>query len=164
MSVTASRDKQACCSAHALNNALNQQACLLHLHLTTGTSVTIKLDEHACLLEMHLPADMFELVTTDYLNKHICSCVAEPTCIMLHLPQPADMSLCSYPTNGLVITIPPDHHACILQLHLTSSHVFIRQSACMSATVSSYKHPCILHLHSTISHVCNNCTSHFPCL
>ena len=27
----------------------------------------------------------------------------------------------------------------------------------MSVTVSSYQHPCILQLHLTISHVCNNC-------
>ena len=74
------------------------------------------------------------------------------------------MSLCSYPTNGLVSTTAPDQHACILQLHLTSSHVFIRciLSACMSVTVSSYQDPCILHLHPTISHVCNNCTLPFP--
>ena len=74
------------------------------------------------------------------------------------------MSLSSYQTNWLVSTIAPDHHACILQLHLTSSYVFIRRilSACMSVTVSSYQHPCILHLHLTISHVCNNCTRPFP--
>ena len=76
------------------------------------------------------------------------------------------MSLCSYPTNGLVSTMAPDHHACILQLHLTSSRVFIRRilSACMSVTVSSYQHPCtrILHLHPTIIHVCNKCTGPFP--
>ena len=74
------------------------------------------------------------------------------------------MSLSYYPTNGLVRTIAPDHHACILQLHLTSSHVFIRRilSACMSVTVLSYQHPCILYLHPTISHVCNNCTRPFP--
>ena len=74
------------------------------------------------------------------------------------------MSLCSYPTNGLASTIAPDYHACILQLHLTSSHVFISciLSACMSVTVSSYQDPCILHLHPTISHVCNNCIWPFP--
>ena len=74
------------------------------------------------------------------------------------------MSLCSYPNNGLVSTIAPDQHGCILQLHLTSSHVFISciLSACTSVTVSSYQHPCILHLHPTISHVCNNCTLPFP--
>ena len=90
-------------------------------------------------------------------NKHICSCVAELTGIYVTLA-------CSYSTNGLVSTIAPDHHACILQLHLTSSHGFIRHmlSACMSVTVSSYQHPCILHLHSTISHVCNNCALPFP--
>ena len=74
--------------------------------------------------------------------------------------RPSDMFLCSYPTNGLVSTIPPDHHACILQFQLTNSHVFIRRilSACMSVTVSSYQHPCILHLHQIICHLCNNCT------
>ena len=73
------------------------------------------------------------------------------------------MPLCSYPTNGLVSTVAPEHYACILQLHLTSSHVFIRRilSACMSVTVSFYQHSCILHLHPTISHVCNNCTRLF---
>ena len=90
-------------------------------------------------------------------NKHICSYVAEPTGIYVTLA-------CSYSTNGLVSIIAQDHHACILQLHLTSSHVYIRHmlSACMSVTVSSYQHPCILHLHSTISHVCNNCALPFP--
>ena len=74
------------------------------------------------------------------------------------------MSICSYSTNRLISTIAPDYHAYILQLQLTSSHVFIRsiQSACMSVTVSSYQHSCILHLHLTISHVCNNCTRPFP--
>ena len=74
------------------------------------------------------------------------------------------MSQCSYPTNGLVSTIAPDHHACILQLHLTSNHVFMRriQSACISVTVPSYQLPGLLHLHPTISHVCNNCTRPFP--
>ena len=69
-----------------------------------------------------------------------------------------------YPTNGQVNKIAPDHHACILQLHLTSSHDFISciLSACMSVTVSSYQHLCILHLHPTTSHVCNNCTWPFP--
>ena len=68
------------------------------------------------------------------------------------------MSLCSYPTNKLVSTIAPDHHACILQLQLTRSHVFISciLSACMSVTVSSYQGPSVFHLHRTISHVCNN--------
>ena len=74
------------------------------------------------------------------------------------------MSLCSCPTNGLVSTIAPDPHGCILHLRMTSSHVFIRciLSACTSVTVSSYQHPCILHLQPTISHVCNNCTLPFP--
>ena len=35
MTVTATRDEQACCSTHVLNVALNQQACLLQLHPTT---------------------------------------------------------------------------------------------------------------------------------
>ena len=87
-------------------------------------------------------------------NRYICY-----TCLRL-----ADMSLCSYPTNGLVSTIAPDHHGCILQLHMTSSHVFIRRtlSACTSGTVLSYQHPCMLHLPLTISHVCNICTLPFP--
>ena len=74
------------------------------------------------------------------------------------------MPLCSYPTNGLVSAIAPDHHACILQLHLTSSNVFIMciLSACMPVTVSSYQHPCILLFYLTISHVCNNCTRPYP--
>ena len=73
------------------------------------------------------------------------------------------MSLCSYPTNWLVSTIVPDYHACILQLHLTSNHVFISciLLARMSVTVSSYQDVCILHLHPTISHVCNNCIQPF---
>ena len=74
------------------------------------------------------------------------------------------MSLFSYPTNGLVSTIAPAHHSCILQLHLTSSLVFISWilSACLSLTVSFYQDPCILHLHPTISHVCNICIQPFP--
>ena len=121
-------------------------------------SVTIKLDEHACLLGLHLPADVFESV------KHNCSCVAKPAGICYTCLRRADMSLCSYPTKGLVSTIAPDHHASILQLQLTRSQVFISciLSACMSATVSSYQDPCILHLHPTIRHVCNNCIWPFP--
>ena len=74
------------------------------------------------------------------------------------------MSLCSYPINELVSTIAPEHHAWILKLHLTSSHVIISciLSACMSVTVSSYQDPCILHLHPTIIHVCNHCIRPFP--
>ena len=70
MSVTASRDKQACYSTHVLNLALNQQACLLQLHPTPGTLVTIKLEQHSCLLDLHLPADVFESVATD-LQAHL---------------------------------------------------------------------------------------------
>ena len=92
-------------------------------------------------------------------SKHICSCGGWTsryicyTCL-----RPTGMCLWSYPTNGLVNTIAPDIQACMLQLHLTNSHVFILclLSACMSVTVSSYQHPCILHLHQTINHVCNN--------
>ena len=73
------------------------------------------------------------------------------------------MPLCSYPTNGLVSTIATDHQACMLQLHLTSSHVFISciLSAYMYVTVSSYQHPCILNLNPTSSHVLNNCIRPF---
>ena len=60
--------------------------------------------------------------------KYICSCwgLNKQVC-MLHLPclRPAVMSLCSYPTNGLVSTIAPYHQACKLQLCLNSSYVFI---------------------------------------
>ena len=65
--------------------------------------------------------------------KHICSCVAETTDIMLHLPQSRRYVPMSYPTNGLVSTIAPDQHVCILQLHMTSSHVFsISMHVCYS--------------------------------
>ena len=72
---------------------------------------------------------------------------------------PEVRSLCSYPTNQLVSTIAPDHQACMLQFHLTSSLVFISciLSAFMSVTVLTYQHPCILYLHLNISHVCKNC-------
>ena len=49
MSVTASPDRQACCSTRILNVALNQLACLL---------------------ELHLPADIFESVASD-LQTHL---------------------------------------------------------------------------------------------
>ena len=76
------------------------------------------------------------------------------------------MSLCSYPTNWLVSTIAPDHHACILQLHMTISHVFMRRilSSCMSVTVSSYQHPCLLHLHRPSAMSVTIATCHFPCI
>ena len=70
--VTALRDEQACCSTHVFNVALNQQARLLQLHLTTlhisynwpaGMSVTIKLI-HVCK-SCILPAAMFESVATE---------------------------------------------------------------------------------------------------
>ena len=83
---------------------------------------------------------------------------------MLHLPQTCSYVPMLYLTNRLVSIIAPEHHACILQLHLTSSYAFIMctLSACMSVTVSSFQDPCILHLHPTISQVCNNCTWPFP--
>ena len=68
-------------------------------------------------------------------NNHTCCCVAIPAGIYVTFClRPAVMSLCSYPTNKLVSTITPDHHACILQLRLTSSHILISciLSACMS--------------------------------
>ena len=147
-----------------LNVALNQQARLCCCTRPPGTSVIIKLDQHACLLKLHLPANMFESVATD-LQAHVVVWLNQQV-HLLHLLRPAAMSLCSYPTNMLVSTIAPDHHACILQLHLTSSHVFISciLSACMSVTVSSFQDPCILHLHTTISHVCNDFFGYFPCI
>ena len=126
-------------------------------------SVTITLYKHACLLELHL--------TSRYVWIS-CNLLAS-TSVVVGLNQqeytchrPKVMSLWSYPTNGLVSTIAPDHQACMLQLHLTISHVITicLLSACMSATVSSYQHPCILHLHQTINHVCNNCNQQLPCL
>ena len=142
---------------------MNQQACSCSCTRPPGTSVTIKLDQHACLLELHLPVDMFESIATDLKRTSVVVWLNQQI-YMLHLPQHTVMSLCSYPTNRLVSTIAPDHHACILQLHLTSSHVFISciLSACMSVTVSSYQDPYILHSHPTISHVCNNCIWPFP--
>ena len=41
-------------------------------------------------LELHLPTDMFESVAT---NKHICSCVAEPTGI--HVTLASDPQTCT---------------------------------------------------------------------
>ena len=87
------------------------------------------------------------------------------------------MSLCSYPNNGPVSTIAPGHHACILQLHLTSNHVFIRRIlSAMSVTIApshfpylkqlhptsshttlqtcAYKHACLIHLHQTSIRIC----------
>ena len=143
MSVTASRDKQACCSTNILNAALNQHACLLEL-----------LYLQICLNQLHLT------------YKHICSCVAEPAGIyMLHLPQTR-----SY-VRMLLPNLRPGKHNCTRPscMYFTvapdlSSHVFISciLSACLSVTVSSYQDPCIVHLHTTISHVCNNCIRPFP--
>ena len=73
------------------------------------------------------------------------------------------MFICSYPTNGLVRTIAPEHQTSILQLHLTSRNVFISciLSAYMFVKDLSYQLPCILHSNPTISHVCNNCIRPF---
>ena len=106
------------------------------------------------------PLDMFESVSTDL--QHICSSGTEPGIYVTLASDPQLGPFCSFPTNWLVSTIAPDHQACMLQLHLTSSHVFISciLSAYMSVIVSSW-HPCILHLHLTISNVCNNCIQPF---
>ena len=76
---------------------------------------------------------------------------------------PQSCLLWLYLTNGLVSTIAPDHHTCMLQWHLTSSHFFICciLSTCVPLTVSSYQHPWMLYLHLAISHVCNNCIQPF---
>ena len=92
-------------------------------------------------------------------RKHICSCGAEPAGMSVSLvSDPQLCLLCVSPTNGLVSTIAPDHHACMLQKHLTSSHVLICriQSACMPRTVCSYQHPWMLYLQPAISHICNS--------
>ena len=135
---------------------------------TNGLVSTIAPDYPACILQQPC---LYKLHT---INMHVCySCIYQQICLnQLQLTykyiyiclRPAVMSLSSYPTNRLVSTIVPDHHACILQLHLTSSHVFISciLSTCMSVTVSSYQDPSILHLHPPISHVCNNCVWPFP--
>ena len=60
-------------------------------------SVTNKLNQHACLLELHLPADMFE--SLQLTNKHICSCVAEPTGIYITLA--SDAQICPYACTQL---------------------------------------------------------------
>ena len=116
--------------------------------LTACMSVRVASYQQLCLNKLQLT------------GKHICSCRGWTSrYICYNCLRPAVLSLCSYPTNGLVSTIAPDHQACTLQMHLTSSHVFIicLLSTCMGVTVSSYQHPCILHLHQTINHVCNNC-------
>ena len=143
MSVTASGDKQACCSTHILNVALNQHVYLLEF-----------LYQQICLNQLHLT------------YKHIFRCVAEPAGIyMLHLPQTRSF------VPMLLPNLRPGKHNCTRPscMYFTvapvlSSHVFISciLSACMSVTVLSYQDPCILHLHTTISHVCNNCIWPFP--
>ena len=99
-------------------------------------------------------------------SKPICSCGGGTsryicyTCL-----RSAVMSLCSYPTNGPVSTIAPDHQACMLQLYLTSSHVFI---ICLLSA-------CLLQFHLISIHVyyiCNRQSTmsvtiafdHLPCL
>ena len=78
--------------------------------------------------------------------KHICSCGAESA------------GICPYARTQLTVHVSiiaqKYHQPYILQLHLTSSHGFMKciLSAYMSVTISSYQHPCILHLHPTISH------------
>ena len=101
-----------------------------------------------------------------YLNQFQLTCstseVVELICYTCL--RPTVRSLCSHPTNWLVSTIAPDHQACMLQLHQTSSHFFSIScilSTYMSVTVSSYQHPCILHVHRTNSHVGNNCIRPF---
>ena len=147
----------------SLKFALKQQACLLQLHSTTwhvGNSRTLT----ACMsvgVASHRQICFKQLQLT---SKHICSCGGWTSRFICYTClRPAVMSLCSYQTNGLVSTIAPDHQACMLQLHLTSSHVFITclLTACIFVTVSSYQHPRISYLHQTINHVCNNCIQPF---
>ena len=147
----------------SLKFALKQQTYVLQLHTTTW-HVVYNCPLTACMSVRGASHQQIWLNQLQLTSKHIRSCGGWTsryicdTCL-----RPAVMSLFSYPTNGLVSTIAPDHQACMLQLHLTSSHVFIicLLSACMSVTVSSYQRPCILHLHQTINHVCNNCIRPF---
>ena len=142
----------ACFSILVLNVASNQHACLLQLHSSTWQ---IGYTSRYGLISCNWLTNTSVVV---WLNKqvYIYVTLASDTQICPYI--------CSYPTNGPVSTIAPSHHECILQLHMTRCHVFIRRilSECTSVTVSSYQHPCILHLHLAISHVCNNCTPPFP--
>ena len=110
--------------------------------------------------------------------KHICSYVAESNIYICYTClRPACMSLCPYPTNGLVSKIVPDHqaciysctrlavmsllvayyqHGCLLQFHLISIHVYYictRLSA-MSVKIPSDHIPFLNQLHLTSSHIC----------
>ena len=142
----------------ALKFALKQKAYVLQLHLTTwhvGYNCLLT----ACMSVRVASHQQIYLNQLQLTSMHICSCGGWTSRFICYTClRPTGMCLWSYPTDGLVNTIAPDHQACILQLHLTSSHVFIicLLSACLSVTVSSYQHPCISHLHQTINHVCNN--------
>ena len=157
------------CNSFTRLAGMLQYRCFKLCFEPTGMLVAVAQDHLARPLQLNSTSMhvcyicIYQLICLNQLQltyKHICSCVANQQVYMLHLPQTCS----SYPTNRLVSTIAPDHHACILQLHLPSSHVFISciLSACMSATVSSYQDPCILHLHLTISHVFSNCIWPFP--
>ena len=116
-SVTASPDQPAYCSTHVFKIC----SYVLQLHpstwhvdynctLTACMSVRIASHQQICLNQLQLT------------SKHICCCQGWTiryicyTCLIS-----AIMSLCSYPINGLVSTLAPDHQACMLQLHLTTA-------------------------------------------
>ena len=151
------------CNSFTRLAGMLQYRCFKCCFEPTGMFVAVAPDHLAQLnsTRMHVcKICIYQLICLNQLQltyKHICSCVLKLAGIYVQTRS-------SYQTNRLVSTIAPDHHACILQLHLPSSHVFISciLSACISVTVSSYQDPCILHLHPTISHVCNNCTWPFP--
>ena len=99
---------------------------------------------HVCLRCIYQQIHMYVWISCNWLTStSVAVWLNQQVYICCSCLRPAVMSLCSYQTNGLVSTIAPDHHACILQLHLTSSHVFISciLSASMSVTVSSYQDP-----------------------
>ena len=137
----------------SFNFALKQQACLLQLHPTTwhvGYNCTLL----ACISVRAISRQQISMT-----SRYIC----------YPWPRPAVMSLCSYPTNGLVSTIAPDHQACMLQLHLTSSHAFI---ICLLSVCSAV---CLLQFHFISIHVYYISTrpsamavtiasNHLPCL
>ena len=121
------------------------------------------ISEHACSSYIRLVC-MSVLLSPDQLPRHHCHrsadiftitqiglCGTGPAYMSetsrrmcYNFLRPAVMCLCSYPTNRLVSTIAPDQHASILQLHLTSSHVFIS---------SYYQHACLLQFHLIRTHV-----------
>ena len=142
--------------------AVNQQAFLLQLHLTTCHIGNNQLDQHACLLELHLTI-RYVWISCNWFASSSAVVGLNQQVYLLPLPlthsyvpmlvpnQQAGKHNCTWPSD-IYVTVAPDQQQCLYKLHTINMHF------CYSFILSASMY---IYLYPTISHVCNNCMRPF---